>query len=177
MKSKQEAFLVNSLRQAFKNFWYQKDMTIFNRTDLEIQKRQPARKYTWKNTNHASSRCQTNVNIGITSDYIDDNYTWGFTRLNANAFKECCGLLHVLTLLKSEENFLLSNLSEVELVAIERLKDLTNSRKLSGPLLQMPIFIQLGYEAIITWNHLHISRSKIFRKIAPALRKVMEPIS
>lgn len=46
----------------------------------------------------------------------------------------------IFTGLKLKEHFFLANLSEVELVLIERLQDLINT-ELSRPLLEVPAFI------------------------------------
>lgn len=41
VNSKQEAVMINPLRQAVKNMWYQQNMPIFNRAHLMIQIHKP----------------------------------------------------------------------------------------------------------------------------------------
>lgn len=83
--------------------------------------------------------------------YIDGNDTWRSININGCIRKEMD--IVVLTGSKLKEHLFLPNLGEVELVLIEGLKDLINT-KLSRPLLEMPALVQLSDETILPRNHL-----------------------
>jgi hypothetical protein len=153
MQRKQEALLVNPLRQMVQNTGNKKNMAIFNRahlpnskTGISIKNTQIEKQIDWRRTG-----IYINCNhIGSTTSNSD----WGTLQEEA---------VITATILKLEEHLLLANFGEIELGSIKWLKH-TIHTELCRALLQVAPFIQLGNKPKVARDHLGLTCSDIISK-------------